>query len=59
MNKINLRESKIFLTVCECNSTINTVELSDRDGLEIVEEDILVKAKKTSHFLIIEMKKQD
>lgn len=48
-----------YLVQIEGISTINTVELSDRDGLEIVEEDILVKAKKTSHFLIIEMKKQD
>lgn len=48
-----------YLVQIEGISTINTVELSNRDGLEIVEEDILVKAKETSHFLIIEMKKQD
>ncbi|TCS78369.1 pirin family protein [Tepidibacillus fermentans] len=46
-----------YLVQIEGSSTINTVELSNRDGLEIVEEDILIKAKETSHFLIIEMKK--
>lgn len=39
-----------YLVQIEGISTINTVELSDRDGLEIVEEDILVKAKKLHIF---------
>ncbi|HID0803492.1 TPA: pirin family protein, partial [Clostridium botulinum] len=30
-----------------------------RDAMEIVEEDILIKAKETSHILILEMNKQD
>lgn len=48
-----------YLVQIEGISTINTVELSNRDGLEIVEEDILIKTKETSHVLMIEMKKQD
>ncbi|MFX0561328.1 pirin family protein [Tepidibacillus infernus] len=48
-----------YLVQIEGISTINMVELSNRDGLEIVEEDILIKTKETSHVLMIEMKKQD
>lgn len=47
-----------YLVQIEGTSKINNIELKDRDGLEIVEEDILIKAKETSHFLIIEMKKE-
>jgi quercetin 2,3-dioxygenase len=47
-----------YLVQIEGTSTINGIELNDRDGMEIVEEDILIKAEKTSHNLIIEMKKQ-
>lgn len=36
---------------------INNILLNDRDALEIVEEDIIIKSKDTSHILIIEMKK--
>jgi len=45
-----------YLVQIEGNSIINNIELSDRDALEITEEDILVNAKETSHILIIEMK---
>lgn len=48
-----------YLVQIEGTSMINNIELSDRDGLEIVEENILIKAKETSHFLILEMKKED
>lgn len=41
----------------EGSSEINNIILNDRDALEIVEEDIIIKAKDTSHVLIIEMKK--
>jgi redox-sensitive bicupin YhaK (pirin superfamily) len=47
-----------YLVQIEGASVINDIELSDRDGMEIVEEDILINAAKTSHILIIEMKKQ-
>ncbi len=47
-----------YLVQIEGNSTINNVELNERDALEIIEEDILIKADKKSHILVIEMKKQ-
>lgn len=47
-----------YLVQIEGTSTINGIELNDRDGMEIVEEDILINAVETSHILIIEMKKQ-
>lgn len=52
------KKRQAYLVQIEGTSTINNIELSDRDGLEIVEEDILIKAKETSHFLILEMKKE-
>lgn len=48
-----------YLVQIEGNSLINDIELADRDGMEIVEADILIKAKETSHVLILEMNKQD
>ncbi|MDY0287763.1 MAG: pirin family protein [Sphaerochaeta sp.] len=47
-----------YLVQIEGSSEINGLELHARDALEIVEEDISIKAKSTSHVLIIEMKKQ-
>lgn len=46
-----------YLVQIEGTSVINDVELSDRDGMEIVEENISIKAVETSHILLIEMKK--
>ena len=48
-----------YLVQIEGNSSINHLELVDRDALEIVEEDILINANETSHILILEMNKQD
>lgn len=48
-----------YLVQIEGISIINNIELTNRDGMEIVEEDILIKAKETSHILILEMNKQD
>jgi len=48
-----------YLVQIEGNSIINKIELADRDGMEIIEEDILIKANVTSHILILEMNKQD
>lgn len=48
-----------YLVQIEGNSIINNIELANRDAMEIVEEDILIKAKETSHILILEMNKQD
>ncbi|CAK7058565.1 pirin family protein [Tissierella sp.] len=48
-----------YLVQIEGISEINEIELKDRDALEIVEEDILIKSKELSHILIIEMKKEN
>jgi quercetin 2,3-dioxygenase len=47
-----------YFVQIEGTSVINDIELSDRDGLEIAEEEISIKAKETSHILLIEMEKQ-
>jgi quercetin 2,3-dioxygenase len=47
-----------YLVQIEGTSVINDIELSDRDGMEIIEEEISIKAKETSHILLIEMEKQ-
>jgi hypothetical protein len=39
----------------EGESNINGVELKMRDALEITEEDITIRAKEDSHFLVIDM----
>lgn len=48
-----------YLVQIEGKSELNNIELADRDGLEIVGEDILIQSKETSHILILEMNKQD
>ena len=45
-----------YLVQIEGTSDINEIELTDQDGMEIVEENIQIKALKTSHILLIEMK---
>ena len=47
-----------YLIQIEGSSEINNIVLNDRDGLEIVEEDIIIKSRDISHVLIIEMKKE-
>jgi quercetin 2,3-dioxygenase len=46
-----------YLVQIEGTSVINNIELSDRDGMEIIEENISIQAVETTHILIIEMKK--
>lgn len=46
-----------YLVQIEGRSDINNIVLDMRDGLEIVEENIKIKAIETSHFLLIEMGK--
>lgn len=46
-----------YLVQIEGNSTINSIQLDSRDGMEIVEEDITIKADEASHILLIEMEK--
>ncbi len=47
-----------YLVQIEGASKINNIELNAQDGLEIVEEDILIKAKESSHILVLEMRKE-
>jgi quercetin 2,3-dioxygenase len=47
-----------YLVQIEGTSDINQINLDARDGLEIIEEEIHIKAKETSHFLVIEMAKE-
>jgi redox-sensitive bicupin YhaK (pirin superfamily) len=46
-----------YMVQIEGNSTVNQISLNTRDAMEIIEEDILIKANETSHILILEMKK--
>lgn len=46
-----------YLVQIEGDSEINHIPLNERDGLEIIEDKISIKAISTSHFLIIEMAK--
>jgi quercetin 2,3-dioxygenase len=48
-----------YLVQIEGSSAINDVELTQRDALEIVEEDIVIKASETSHILLLEMIKEE
>jgi redox-sensitive bicupin YhaK (pirin superfamily) len=63
LDKGNEEELKIgenrqaYLVQIEGNSIINNIELNEKDALEIIEENIRIKAKESSHFLVLEMKK--
>lgn len=46
-----------YLVQIEGKSNINGITLNKRDAMEIVEENIRIKAEELSHFLIVEMKK--
>ncbi|MEH7108951.1 pirin family protein [Bacillus sp. JJ1764] len=46
-----------YLVQVEGSSMINTVTLKTRDALEIVEENIFIKANETAHFVVLEMEK--
>lgn len=46
-----------YLIQIEGSSEINDIVLNDRDALEIIEEDIMIKSRDKSHVLVIEMKK--
>ncbi len=47
-----------YLVQIEGSSLINGIQLHDRDGIEIEEEILEVKAEETSHMLILEMNKE-
>lgn len=46
-----------YLVQIEGSSFTNDVSLEKHDALEIIEENIIIKAQQISHFLLIEMKK--
>ena len=48
-----------YLVQIEGSSELGSVTLEPRDGLEIVEEDLVLKAKTASHVLVIEMAKTE
>lgn len=50
------KERQAYLVQIEGVSEVNGISLNNRDALEIIEENIVIKAKDTSHILIIEMK---
>lgn len=55
----SVREGRqAYLVQIEGSSIVNEIQLTERDGMEIVEEELMIKAKKPSHLLLIEMKKQ-
>lgn len=47
-----------YLVQIEGKSDINGISLNDKDAMEIVEEDITIKAKTKSHVLVIELSKE-
>lgn len=46
-----------YLVQIEGKSVINAIELAEQDAMEIVSEDIMIKAAETSHILLLEMHK--
>ncbi|WP_101773754.1 pirin family protein [Peptostreptococcus faecalis] len=50
---------QVYLVQVEGNSEINGQEVSAKDGVESIEEDLKIKAKDKSHLLVIEMRKED
>lgn len=46
-----------YLVQIEGEANINEITLNERDALEIIEENISIKANKKSHIMIIELKK--
>ncbi|NBI06307.1 pirin family protein [Senegalia massiliensis] len=51
------KNRQAYLVQIEGSSNVNNISLVERDAMEIVEEDILIKANDTSHMFVIEMKK--
>jgi quercetin 2,3-dioxygenase len=48
-----------YLVQMEGSSFINNLAINTKDGLEVVEEDIMIRANEASHILLIEMEKLD
>jgi redox-sensitive bicupin YhaK (pirin superfamily) len=47
-----------YLVQIEGSSQVNDVSLTERDALEIIEEEITIRAQENSHYIIIEMEKE-
>ncbi len=61
-NKESLNIAKnrqAYLVQIEGCSNINDVYLNEGDSLEIIEEEVKIRAKENSHFIVIEMKKSE
>lgn len=52
-----LESRQAYLVSIEGSSIINQIEVKDKDALEVIEENLSIKALTDSHFIIIEMKK--
>ncbi|NNU75241.1 pirin family protein [Clostridium estertheticum] len=50
-------DRQVYLVQIEGKSNINGIILNERDAMEIIEEDIKIKAEVLSHFIIVDMKK--
>jgi redox-sensitive bicupin YhaK (pirin superfamily) len=48
-----------YLVLIEGAAEVGEYSLSAKDAMEIVEQDVLIKAPETSHILVIEMKRAD
>ena len=48
-----------YLVQIEGRSNINGITLNERDAMEIIEENIKIKAEILSHFIVVEMKKSE
>ena len=51
------KNRQAYLVQIEGDSIINSVELNEKDAMEIVEENLTINAKSNSHFLVLEMRK--
>ena len=51
------QDRQAYLIQIEGKSSVNQIELNERDALEILEEKLEIESKSQSHFIILEMKK--
>lgn len=57
--EFNVEEGRqAYIVQIEGKSDINGEEMNMRDGMEVVEEEIKIKAKEKSHVILLEMKKE-
>ena len=50
-------DRQAYIVQIEGSSEINDINLSERDAMEVVEENLKIKALENIHLLVIEMKK--